>query len=117
MTFLPKLIFWEVSVLLAGFLGIVLWKILTSKIDLEGLLSGDDASGNTSFSPGRAQLLILTMLVALQYVMQVIHNPAAFPQIPGSWVAALGGSQVVYLGGKAQSLLFGGIKDRSKTGG
>ena len=83
----------------------------------EGLLSGDDASGKTSFSPGRAQLLILTLLVALQYVMQVIHNPAAFPQIPGSWVAALGGSQVVYLGGKAQSLLFGGIKDRFKTGG
>ena len=117
MTFLPKLIFWEVSVLLAGFLGIVLWKILTSKINLDGLLSGDDASGNTSFSPGRAQLLILTLLVALQYVMQVIHNPAAFPQIPGSWVAALGGSQAVYLGGKAQSLLFGNIKDRFKTGG
>ena len=117
MAFLPKLIFWEVSVLLAGFIGIVLWKILTSKIDLESLLSGDDANGATSFSPGRAQLLIFTLFVALQYLVQVIHNPTVFPQIPNYWVAALGGSQAVYLGGKAQSLLFGGFKDRFKTGG
>ena len=117
MTFLPKLIFWEVSVLLAGFLGIVLWKILTSQIDLQGLLSGDDAAGTTSFSPGRAQLLIFTLFVALQYVLQVIHNPTKFPQVPEFWVVALGGSQAVYLGAKARSLLFGSMKDRFNTGG
>jgi hypothetical protein len=108
MTFLPKLIFWEALLLLAGFLGIVLWRILTSRMSLESLLSTDNADGTTSFSPGRAQLLIFTLIVAMQYVLQVISDPTRFPTIPDSWVAALGGSQAVYLAGKVQSLgLFG----------
>jgi hypothetical protein len=116
MTFLPRLIYWEVTVLLAGFLGIVFWKILTGQISLSSLLSGDNADGTASFSPGRAQLLVLTLIVALQYVMQVIQNPTAFPQISTFWVAALGGSQAVYLIGKAQSLLLGPWKDRLTKG-
>jgi hypothetical protein len=104
MTFLPKLIFGEVLVLLAGFVGIVLWRILTSRISLECLLSADNANGTTSFSPGRAQLLIFTLIVAMQYVLQVISDPTRFPTIPDSWVVALAGSQGVYLAGKVQSL-------------
>ena len=110
MIFLPKLIFWEVSGLLAGFAGIIFWKILTGAMSLDYLLQADDASGGTSFSPGRAQLLMFTIIVAMQYLLQAINNPTKFPDVPEVWVAALGGSQAVYLIGKAQSLGFFGRK-------
>jgi hypothetical protein len=107
MTFLPKLIFWEMTVLLAGFFGIIFWKILTGGINLQSLLYGDDQQG-TSFSPGRAQMLMVTLIVAVQYLTQVISNPTKFPAIPDFWVVALGGSHAVYLGAKAYSMLTGG---------
>jgi len=110
MTFLPKLIFWEVSVLVAGFAGIIFWKILTGTMSLDYLLQADDPSGGTSFSPGRAQLLMFTIIVAMQYLLQAINNPTKFPDVPQLWIAALGGSQAVYLAGKAQSLGFFGRK-------
>lgn len=90
---------------------------MTGGISLEFLLYGDhlDKSApsgySSSFSPGRGQLLMVTILTAAYYLLQVIHNPKAFPQIPVAWVAALGGSHAIYLSGKAKSMLLGSLQD------
>lgn len=113
------LAYWEGLILLGGFFGIIFWKLLTGGISLNGLLDGDRWEGSvisTSLSPGRVQLLMFTISSALYYLLQVIHNPSSFPKVPDALVAVLGGSQAVYLGGKAQGLLSYRFKDTSKTG-
>jgi hypothetical protein len=97
------------TILVGGFLAIVLWKLFTRGISLNGLLQGDSrtASGvSTAFSPGRAQLLAFTLLFAVYYLAQFIDHPSAFPNVPDAALAVLGGSQATYLGGKAYALLF-----------
>jgi len=107
MNSLVQIAHWEGLILLAGIFGIVFWRILTGGISLGGLLLTHD----DKFSPGRAQLLVFTMMFAVRYVLQVVKNPTAFPDMPAEWIAILGGSHAVYLGGKARSMLFG--KDSS----
>jgi hypothetical protein len=109
-------------ILLGGFFGVLAWKLLTGEIRLDYLLYGSrrdrtDGGYTQFFSPGRVQLLIVTILTASYYLLQVIHDSTKFPEIPGAWVAALGGSQAIYLGGKAQSMLFGirDLIDRRQT--
>jgi hypothetical protein len=107
MDFLAKIVYWEMIFLLGGISVIVLWKLLTGGISLNLLLYGDTSDGQTSFSPGRLQLLMITLLVALRFVLEVMRDPSTFPHIPNTWLVALGGSHVVYLGAKAQALLSG----------
>ena len=101
--------YWASAILMAGFMGIIFWKLFTRKINLSGLLQGDsrEAGGYaTAFSPGRAQLLTFTLLFAVYYLAQVISNPKAFPKVPDAALAVLGGSQATYLGGKVYALFF-----------
>jgi hypothetical protein len=113
-----KLASWEGIVLLAGFSGIVLGKLLTGGITLSGLLEGKILVRNSSrshystyFSGGRAQLLVITVISALYYLLQVIHDPSTFPKLPEALVAVLCGSQALYLAGKAQAILLGRLRD------
>src|SRR5215510_12380735 len=112
-----KLAYWEGLILLGGFFGLIFWKMFTGEISLGHLLQGDrrdanDPSGYSTFvSPGRTQLLMFTIFSAGYYLLQVIHNPTRFPELPTSLLVALGGSQAVYLAGKAQSLLLGRVQD------
>jgi hypothetical protein len=105
MNLLTRLAVIEGGVLLAGFFGIVLYKIVVGDISLAGLLDAKLPDGRRSFSPGRLQLLIFTVVVAGYYLHAVVANPHrdSLPDLPPSVVAALGGSQAVYLGGKALS--------------
>lgn len=91
--------------LLFGFFGAILWKIASGKIPLDGLLDSKDGGGNRSYSVERAQLLVFTLLVAGKYTLDVIQNPRrnSLPDLPVELVAVLGGSQAIYLGGKAWS--------------
>ncbi len=100
---------WAGAILMGGFVGIVFWKLFTRRISLSGLLQGDsrEAAGyTTAFSPGRAQLLTVTLLFAVYYLAQLVNNPSAFPHVPNAVLGALGSSQAIYLGGKAYALLF-----------
>jgi hypothetical protein len=111
------LAYWEGLILIGGLFAVVFWKLMTGEINLDYLMYGDrldktDPSGySSSFSPGRGQLLMVTIFTAVYYLLQVIHNPRAFPQIPTSWVVALGGSHAIYLSGKAKSMFLGRIRD------
>jgi hypothetical protein len=113
---LATLAYWEAVVLLVGLAGIVLWQIMTGQISLAYLLEADvrksDGSGfTTEPSPGRVQTLIITIYVALYYLLQVINNPKKFPTLPTELVGALGVSQGAYLVGKAQSMFLGSLSD------
>ena len=87
---------------LVGLLLVVAWKMLTGGISLDGLLESVDRNGRRSFSPARAQLLAATIVVAAKYVFVVIQSPQrdALPGLPSEYVAVLGGSQLLFLGGK-----------------
>ena len=125
MNSLVHLAFWEVAILLGGLFGVVFWKLLTGGIPLDGLLEADVYDANSSDgsgfsaapSAGRAQALLATLFVAVWYLMQVIHNPRAFPHLPDGLVAAMAGSHGIYLIGKAYGLLSHRLKDVFKTGG
>jgi len=113
MPLLVKFAYWEAVVLFGGFLGVVLWKLLTGSIPLGYLLDGDvrDPSTANGFSSqastGRTQTLVVTLFIAGYYLQQVIRNPTALPQVPVPMVMALGGSHAFYLAGKARDLLKG----------
>jgi len=93
------------GILVIGFFIVILWKLMTGEISLHQLLEGDDAAGFSSFSPGRAQLLITTLLTGLNLIVSTAKNPSAgIPAQPDWLVASLGGSQAVYLLGKAWSM-------------
>lgn len=119
MRFLAKLAALEGVILLGGFFAVVFWKLFAGTISLNGLLEGDvrdqnssDGSGFTSSpSAGRSQTLLVTLYVALWYLLQVMHDPRGFPKLPDAMIAALAGSQAVYLGGKAQGLFLGRLRD------
>ena len=102
-----KLAYWEGMVLLGGFCAVIAWKLLTGSISLAYLFTGDQRDGSVRFSPGRVQILIFTVFIAMNYVFQVMQHPSGFPEIPQSWLAVLGGSHVTYLGGKTQAMIFG----------
>src|SRR5437660_4576238 len=90
--------------LVSGFAAVILWKMLTGGISLDGLL--DDKSGaDGGFSAGRLQLLLTTLLVAMKYLSSIIHNPhtGSLPSVPQGWVVASGVSSAAYLGGKTLS--------------
>jgi hypothetical protein len=120
MRFLMTLAYWEGAILFGGLFSVVLWKLMTGDISLSYLLDGDvqDPASPTGFStqpsPGRIQALMVTLFVAGYYLLQVIHNPKEFPKLPNAMVIALAGSHVLYLGGKAQAMLSGGVRDRFK---
>jgi hypothetical protein len=117
---LSTLAYWEGLILLGGFFGLVLWKLLTGRISLDQLLEGDARDPNsadgysTYVSAGRTQSLASTLFVAGYYLLQVAHNPKQFPSLPAQLVGALAGSQALYLGGKARAMLWGRMRDLLK---
>jgi len=114
------LAYWEGLILLGGFFGVVLWKLCAGEIRLDELLEGDirdpgSPDGYSTYvSAGRVQSFVISVFVASYYLLQVLRNPKVFPALPNELVAALGGSQALYLGGKAQAMLLGRLRDFMK---
>ncbi len=104
---LLKLAWWEGFLLLGSLAGIVVFKLIGGQISTRELLTGERAHGPEFFSPGRAQLLVVTVLGAAYDLVQVLHSPGrdSLPPLPKTMVAALGGSQAIYLAGKAWAVL------------
>lgn len=106
------LAYWEGLIIIAGFFGVVFWKMVTDGMSLNQLFEGDsDDSESTYVSAGRVQSFVVTVSVAFYYLMQVVHNPRQFPELPTSMVAVVAGSQAIYLGGKAHAMLAGRLRD------
>jgi hypothetical protein len=114
MTLLVQLIRWEIVIFLAALAGTVVIQLLTGQINttglLQGTISGRPRDNNQYFSPERVQLLILTLGAGFHYLSLVLTNPnpGTFPPVPQNWPAVVGGSNVIYLAGKAYSRWFAG---------
>jgi len=113
MRLLFQLVRWEILILLAGLAVIVGIRLLTGEINtrylLYGTISGRKENEGRYFSPERVQLLAFTVGAALYYLTQVTASAPSgkFPEIPQSWVEVMGGSNLIYLGGKTYSRWFG----------
>ena len=94
---------WAGFLLFGGFFGVVFWKLATGSIPLDQLLETGGPSSSSSAS--RAQSLGVTLFIAAYYLIHVIQNPNQIPELPGTFVAILAGSQSLYLGAKALDLL------------
>jgi len=90
--------------LVIGFAVVILWKVLTGTISLDGLLDSSDG-GKRSSSPVRMQFLLFTLVAAGQYLVAAWKNPTtdSLPPVPQQVLAMVAGSQAIYLGGKALS--------------
>jgi hypothetical protein len=99
MQLIASLARWEIIALIVSFGIITLWKLFQSA-SFDGLIRSSDGT----LSPGRTQLLVITILTALHYLLQTISDPSHLPTIPANLVMVLGGSQTVYLGAKAWSI-------------
>jgi hypothetical protein len=98
----------EVILFLGGLAAIIAYRMLTGRINTHYLLFGTRKNGTKYLSPERVQLLLFTLGTAMFYVMQVAETREAgvLPDIPIKTLALLGGSNAIYLGGKAYTMLF-----------
>ena len=95
----------EIWLILGGLALIVSYQMLTGRINMSGLFDDKVTRG---LSPGRVQLLVLTLAGAGYYLLLVAQQPpdGSFPPVPEAiWLLA-GGGNLVYLAGKARSHLF-----------
>ena len=58
---------------------------------------------NNHRSPGRVQLLMLTLVGALSYLLMAVDDPKNLPEVPTELLLLMGGSNLVYLSGKVHS--------------
>src|ERR1051326_8230465 len=106
---------WTVGLFLVSLLALVLYRLLTGKINTQYLFYGQRRDGTLYFSPERVQLMIFTLWVGLSYLLdtfetQVVHLPPnttqVLPDVPTKTLALLGASHTIYLAGKAYKMLI-----------
>lgn len=103
---LRSVLLWQTALFLAALLAILVSFFFSGAINTRGLLSGRNRQRELYLSPERVQLLLFTLAVAVQYVSLVLRShPPALPDVPRAWLAVLGGSHGVYLGGKMWNTL------------
>jgi hypothetical protein len=96
---------YELSILLLLLIAIIAYKLLVQQINVDGLLR--DKTGGRVVSPGRLQMLVVTLSIALYYMFVVFEaeDKGTFPDMPNEFLLALGGSHAIYLSGKLYGFL------------
>ena len=103
----------EVEAFLLLLAATVVIKALTGDINLAGLFCGRITARpkgeDRYFSPERVQLMVFTLMAGAYYRSVVANNPkpGTMPPVPESWPAMVGGSNLIYLAGKAYSRWLG----------
>lgn len=101
--FLSQLIQLEFWLFILGLISSISFFIFKNKINLKKLLANKT---NNQYSPEKLQLLLLTLIFAAYYLLNVLHSvnicklqhiPCTMPPIPSEFLFALGGSNFVYL--------------------
>ena len=90
---------------MSALLLVVVFKLLGGQINTSGLLE-DKETG--TFSPGRLQLLIVTLGGASFYFFQIVGvaDTGTLPPIPAELLLIIGGSNIGYLSGKTYPKFF-----------
>lgn len=93
---------WTVIVFVGALAMTIASKLLTGSINTHYLLYGTRRDGTKYFSPGRVQLLVVTITIAFQYVLNASNaGTGEMPSLPAGSLELLGFSNAFYLGGKA----------------
>ncbi|BAY60843.1 hypothetical protein NIES22_09030 [Calothrix brevissima NIES-22] len=109
--FLSQLIQLEFWLFMLGLISSISFFIFKNKINFKSLLT---TKTNNPYSPERLQLLLITLIFAAYYLLNVLHSvnicklkhvPCTMPPIPSEFLFALGGSNFVYLWGKLSTIL------------
>jgi hypothetical protein len=102
MTLLREVLIAEMALLLAALAACIFFQIVTRRINTSGLFYGRYSDGTQYFSPERVQLLLATLTGASYYFGLVLSQDhiTQFPPVPKELLELLGGSHVLYLGGK-----------------
>ncbi len=105
MNTLSTVLRYELLFMLTTFILVIAYRLLTGGINTDGLLR-DKASGR-AVSAGRLQMLVITLGIAIYYVMMVIRGKASgsLPNLPNEFLMALAGSHGIYLSGKLYGML------------
>jgi hypothetical protein len=108
MDLLLQVVRWETGLFLFALAGIVAFQLLTGQINTNRLLYGKMGDATANISPERVQLLVMTLGAAFYFVMQTATTAKSgnFPDIPDTWPALMGGSNAIYLAGKAYHRWF-----------
>jgi hypothetical protein len=89
------------TIWLGGLLLVVAYNIVGGRISLRGLLTETLTGQMAAFS--RPQMLFVSLAAAATYVgkaIEAIGTTNTFPPVPTELVAAVAGSQAVFIGGK-----------------
>lgn len=105
MEILGQILRYELVILLLVLIAIIAYKLLVQQINTNGLLL--DKTSGRSFSPGRLQMLAITLMIAVYYVFLVMdaEDTTRLPDLPNEFLIALGGSHAIYLSGKLYGML------------
>ena len=115
MPLLAQIIKWEIQAFIFALIALIAIKLLTGEINTNGLLHGritgrpQEDNQDQYFSPERVQLLFFTIGAGFYYLQLVLNNPnpGTLPDVPQTWPAAIGGSNAIYLAGKAYARWLG----------
>lgn len=78
---------------------LVAYRMLTSQINVRGLLL--DKTGSGKVTPARVQLMIATIVVAGKFLVDAsASRTPALPSIDSNWLYLLGGSSGIYVARK-----------------
>lgn len=90
----------EVLAFLGVLSALLIYRALTGKLSLAGLLS--DKLAGTAAGPERVQLLIATLTVSFTYLGHVLHgNGTVMPDVSRTDLVVFGGSSGIYAAIKA----------------
>jgi hypothetical protein len=89
----------EATTFVYGLAFVVVYELLTSRINMKGLFI--DKSGSGRLRPERVQLLIATVALASKYLVDVSSTTmTALPPLDAGWLYLFGGSSGVYVARK-----------------
>ena len=95
----------EVFAFLGGLAFLLIMRLLSGEINVSGLLwQTNPMTGKAEFSPARIQLLVMTLVAAGNYLLQVIAHPHVLPEISNQLVLLQGASGGTYLLAKYRAI-------------
>jgi hypothetical protein len=92
---ITRILHFELLGFLYALAAVVVYQMLTGGINLSGMLSSKDGSGQTS--PERIQLLLATLVTSATYLTEVAKNTSGtLPDISNNFLYLMGGSSGIY---------------------
>jgi hypothetical protein len=97
---LSTIVEWTVAIWFAAVGGVILVRLLTGSIPLDGLLK--HAGGGTGLQFHRLQLLAVTLMMAAGYLILALGrgHAGSLPDVSPPFLLAVAGSHLTYLGNK-----------------